>query len=513
MRVLIRKIAFALVWLIVPGEVFTQTNDPVIPLGVGNKWYYNARDDTPLLTNHYGTVKKIIGFTPDSFAIVQVELRYTDHLSTGTEYWREVNGDFYMGSSPTLGTPVFKRAARDSVVQVITSSGVCTTTSTWSPSLLSFWGTNFAGQSLVQNTHCQIIHGGSTEIVLRDVAIGLGLVRLSRTFSYGPIGTTKQLEKLRGAFINGVLLGDTSFTLPLFPQILSGTGTIGSPPSIIGTVKVKNPLNSTLTITSVESSNPVFQATQQSFILPPLDSTTVSVTFSPNQVGYAEGRLTFRTAEGISNLLQVFGTGYGAIAGYTKRQFTFGDVRVGNAKKDTILMGNYGNAGLTVSIAGPQQGTFSVVFESPIQTIPPGIVVRLVGQFTPTEARQYTDTIRVFTNSITGTIDTLTLTGTGIGSADIRPNDEAPKEFALAQNYPNPFNPATIIKFQIPNSSFVTLKVFDLLGREVATLVNEEMKPGIFERQFKGSNLSSGIYLYQLRAGSFIETKKLVLLR
>ncbi|MEK7250185.1 MAG: T9SS type A sorting domain-containing protein, partial [Bacteroidota bacterium] len=85
--------------------------------------------------------------------------------------------------------------------------------------------------------------------------------------------------------------------------------------------------------------------------------------------------------------------------------------------------------------------------------------------------------------------------------------------FELSQNYPNPFNPATIIKFQIPNSSFVTLKVFDLLGREVATLVNEQMKPGSYERTFEGNNLASGIYFYHLRASGFSQTKKLVLLR
>jgi hypothetical protein len=88
-----------------------------------------------------------------------------------------------------------------------------------------------------------------------------------------------------------------------------------------------------------------------------------------------------------------------------------------------------------------------------------------------------------------------------------------PATFSLHQNYPNPFNPATNIKFQIPISSFVTLRVFDLLGREVATLVNEEMRPGSYERTFDASGLSSGIYFYRLRAGSFVETKKLVVLK
>jgi hypothetical protein len=95
----------------------------------------------------------------------------------------------------------------------------------------------------------------------------------------------------------------------------------------------------------------------------------------------------------------------------------------------------------------------------------------------------------------------------------ISKTEERPAEFQLYQNYPNPFNPSTTIKFQIPQSSFVTLKIFDLLGREVATLVNEEMKPGSYERQFGGTWLASGVYLYRLQEGSFSQTKKLLLLR
>jgi photosystem II stability/assembly factor-like uncharacterized protein len=84
---------------------------------------------------------------------------------------------------------------------------------------------------------------------------------------------------------------------------------------------------------------------------------------------------------------------------------------------------------------------------------------------------------------------------------------------SLAQNYPNPFNPTTTIKFQVPNSGFVTLKVFDLLGREVATLVNENMTQGSYERVFDGRGLSSGFFFYRLKSSTFIQTKKMILLK
>ena len=86
-------------------------------------------------------------------------------------------------------------------------------------------------------------------------------------------------------------------------------------------------------------------------------------------------------------------------------------------------------------------------------------------------------------------------------------------DYELYQNYPNPFNPITIISYQLPERSQVILKVFDILGREVATLVNEEKAAGNYEVRFDASNLSSGIYFYSISAGDFHQTKKMILLR
>jgi N-acetylmuramoyl-L-alanine amidase len=91
--------------------------------------------------------------------------------------------------------------------------------------------------------------------------------------------------------------------------------------------------------------------------------------------------------------------------------------------------------------------------------------------------------------------------------------NEAPTKFGLEQNYPNPFNPTTHFQFSIPQLAIVTLQIYDLLGREVATLVNERKSPGTYEVQFDASSLPSGVYFYRLEAGSFVETKKLVLVR
>ncbi len=88
-----------------------------------------------------------------------------------------------------------------------------------------------------------------------------------------------------------------------------------------------------------------------------------------------------------------------------------------------------------------------------------------------------------------------------------------PKEFKLEQNYPNPFNPTTRIRYQVSSLSEVSLKVYGILGSEAATLVNEKQEPGYYEVSWDASNLASGVYIYRLQAGSFISTKKMMLLR
>jgi hypothetical protein len=88
-----------------------------------------------------------------------------------------------------------------------------------------------------------------------------------------------------------------------------------------------------------------------------------------------------------------------------------------------------------------------------------------------------------------------------------------PKEFGLQQNYPNPFNPSTTIKYDLPVDSRVTLKVFNILGEEVVTLLDEPQKAGYRSITLNASNLASGVYFYRLRAGHFVASRKLLLLK
>ncbi|MEP7146079.1 MAG: T9SS type A sorting domain-containing protein [bacterium] len=88
-----------------------------------------------------------------------------------------------------------------------------------------------------------------------------------------------------------------------------------------------------------------------------------------------------------------------------------------------------------------------------------------------------------------------------------------PNKFSLSQNYPNPFNPSTVISYQLSVSSFASLKVFDVLGNEVATLVNEKQNAGSYSVEWDASNFSSGIYFYKIESNGFVQTNKMTLLK
>jgi hypothetical protein len=100
----------------------------------------------------------------------------------------------------------------------------------------------------------------------------------------------------------------------------------------------------------------------------------------------------------------------------------------------------------------------------------------------------------------------------GVTGVEHKPNTNS-ENYELYQNYPNPFNPTTTIRFTIPHRSNVTLKVYDMLGKEIATLVDEEKNPGSYEVKFDASNLPSGVYFYKIKAGEFTQTKKMILMK
>lgn len=144
--------------------------------------------------------------------------------------------------------------------------------------------------------------------------------------------------------------------------------------------------------------------------------------------------------------------------------------------------------------------------------------------FTLTAANQvYTDTIYSAANSVNGDGTNSALDRWNFGSkfivnvvdepSSVDDDNTLVNNFKLAQNYPNPFNPSTMISYSIPQSSFVTLKVYDIIGNEVATLVNETKSAGKYDVNFNASNLSNGVYLYSIKTDNFTSTKKMLLMK
>ena len=143
------------------------------------------------------------------------------------------------------------------------------------------------------------------------------------------------------------------------------------------------------------------------------------------------------------------------------------------------------------------------------------------GKGTTTDIQSYSFTDKPEAGKYIYRLKQIDFDGTFAYSSEIEVEVKAPNVFSLEQNYPNPFNPTTKIKYTIPASpksspkerTLITMKIYDILGNEVATLVNEEQAPGVYEVEFEGTGLPSGVYFYQLMAGSFIETKKMVLMK
>jgi hypothetical protein len=135
----------------------------------------------------------------------------------------------------------------------------------------------------------------------------------------------------------------------------------------------------------------------------------------------------------------------------------------------------------------------------------------------------YTEVRFVVINTNTTSNAVHTLVASGSTTTDVTGPGTTPAAFRLEQNYPNPFNPATVIRYQLPAATSVNLAVYDLLGREVALLVNEKKPAGSYVVQFSakggsasggdGSRLSSGVYIYRLSAGQYVESRRMVLVR
>lgn len=192
----------------------------------------------------------------------------------------------------------------------------------------------------------------------------------------------------------------------------------------------------------------------------------------------------------------------------------FDSTLINNSSSHSVYIANNGSAQLVVDSITISDSRFST--SSNNFSIAPFSYSKISVQFNPDSIKNYQAVLNVFSNVGTKQI---ALTGIGQDNAvSVEEEKIIPLAFSLEQNYPNPFNPATNIQYSISDRQFVSLKVYDILGNEIATLVNGEKSAGRYKIEFSVAQdsrpaISSGIYFYQLQAGSFIQTKKMILMK
>ncbi|MGA9407914.1 MAG: T9SS type A sorting domain-containing protein [Bacteroidota bacterium] len=191
-------------------------------------------------------------------------------------------------------------------------------------------------------------------------------------------------------------------------------------------------------------------------------------------------------------------------------EIKFGTVNLLSSKKDSIQLTNVGPGTVHFTVTS-SNSAFAAASGS--VAVNSGANAYLVITFTPADTSSQSGYIKLVYDAL-GSPDSVAVSGKGnkvTGVADAQ--SLLPKEFSLAQNYPNPFNPSTQIAYAVPKASQITLEIFDVLGRRVATLVNGVMQPGFYTANFNASSMSSGIYFYRLSSPGVIFIKKMMLLK
>jgi hypothetical protein len=188
----------------------------------------------------------------------------------------------------------------------------------------------------------------------------------------------------------------------------------------------------------------------------------------------------------------------------------FGIVELAQQLDLPLIIRNSGTASLLLQGIFNQNSVFSHNWNSVDSLIFPGDSLELMITFTPVDTNLVVDTLLVENNVRRLQVQ---LSGKGKIVVGIEDQSELPKKYALYSAYPNPFNPTTTIGFDLPGQSYVTLKVYSVLGEEVSTLITKQMNPGRHKYIWNAENLASGIYFYRINANEFSMVKKIILLR
>jgi hypothetical protein len=312
---------------------------------------------------------------------------------------------------------------------------------------------------------------------------------------------------LRGTVpLPGMSLSRTSITFPL----------VGQGDNIIRYLYVRNAGGSPITIQSITGHTQHFaSATATPATVPAQDSALIGIRFAPKASGDMRDTLTIMTNAGSATVI-VNGT---SPLSYLRSQpvpVAFGSGLVGTTIwKSCVLKVQSTDPGFSVAVDSVRVvgTTFGVSGFAGRRVLVPADSLKLMISFSPVQYQAYAETLLVFNDSYVGVLR-IPLNGYGDSFTDVGPAvDRLPEAFALHQNYPNPFNPSTEITFALSVPAMTTLRVYDLLGREVSLLQDGWMDAGVHHARFNASGLTSGMYVYQLRSGEKTAVRRMLLMK
>ena len=217
----------------------------------------------------------------------------------------------------------------------------------------------------------------------------------------------------------------------------------------------------------------------------------------------------FSNAPSSPDSITVWGFGLAYELRLNTAKMDIGLVLLGEHKDTTITISNAGND--TLKIAVTSSSVPGITLRPASLSIPPDGFATDTVRFAPTVVGPVSGTLLILSNAPTSP-DTVWVTASGVTATTAITHEGIPEAFGVEQNYPNPFNPNTTIRYQLPKSMIVSLKVYNTLGQLVAALVDEYKEGGNYQVQWN-PNVPSGVYFYRLQAGEFVETRKALLLK
>jgi uncharacterized lipoprotein YddW (UPF0748 family) len=242
------------------------------------------------------------------------------------------------------------------------------------------------------------------------------------------------------------------------------------------------------------------------------DSAAVLVYFSPTTVGQFTDTVFLPNNSALS-LAKIFvkGNSPAPMMTSTATGVGFGTIVVGQSSAKTVSLSNSSINTLQVDSIVHQSSVFTLAHVSFPSLLTKGDTLTLSMTFSPDTAKVFFDTLKIYSNAQNSPFKII-LVGIGQNPDGVEKLPSLqPLVYRLDQNYPNPFNPSTHFRFSIADYGFVSLKVYNVLGQEVATVVNGQRAPGMYDVEWNASALPSGVYIYRLQSGSFVDAKKLLL--